>query len=44
MEFAIVDEIIIDFVRDNKCLYDKSDINIQSFSIQCIHYWFNLKT
>ncbi|XP_071556568.1 uncharacterized protein [Temnothorax nylanderi] len=29
-EFANVDEIIIDFVRDNKCLYDKSDPNFKN--------------
>ncbi|TGZ42188.1 uncharacterized protein [Temnothorax longispinosus] len=29
-EFANVDEIIIDFVRDNKCLYDKSDPNFRN--------------
>ncbi|XP_024880892.1 uncharacterized protein LOC112460455 isoform X1 [Temnothorax curvispinosus] len=29
-QFANVDEIIIDFVRDNKCLYDKSDPNFRN--------------
>jgi len=28
--FTCVDEVIIDFVRDNKCLYDKSDLNFKN--------------
>ncbi|XP_026830876.1 uncharacterized protein LOC113563429 [Ooceraea biroi] len=29
---SCVDEIIIDFVRDNKCLYDKTDLNFKNIS------------
>jgi len=31
MEFS-VDEIIIELVRENKCLYDKSDPNFKNIS------------
>jgi len=32
MESLNVDEIIIDFVRENHCLYDKCDVNFKNVS------------
>lgn len=32
MESISVDEILIDFIRENKCLYDKSDVNFKNAS------------
>lgn len=32
MESLNVDEIIIDFVRENHCLYDKRDVNFKNMN------------
>ena len=32
MESVTLDEVIINFVRDNKCLYNKKDINFKNNS------------